>query len=175
MFFALTNALFDASIATWDAKRNYDSVRPITAIHFLFAGKKIQAWGGAYKGTRTIDGAGWQPYLKTTPPFPEYVSGHSTFSAAAAEVLRRFTGRDVFGYTVHIKAGSSRIEPGKVPAQDQALSWRTFTDAADEAGISRRYGGIHFKMGDLNGRNLGRLVAAQAYEKAVLYFNGNIP
>lgn len=175
LFFALTNALFDASIATWDAKRTYDSVRPITAIHFLFAGKKIQAWGGAYKGAREIDGADWQPYLKTTPPFPEYVSGHSTFSAAAAEVLRRFTGQDVFGYTAHIKAGSSRIEPGKVPAQDRVLSWSTFADAADQAGMSRRYGGIHFKMGDLNGRNLGRLVAAQAYEKAVLYFNGNIP
>lgn len=174
LFFVLTNALFDASIATWDAKRTYDSVRPITAIHFLFAGKKIQAWGGAYKGTREIDGADWQPYLKTTPPFPEYVSGHSTFSAAAAEVLRRFTGDDVFGYTVHIKARSSRIEPGKVPAQDRVLSWSTFTNAADQAGMSRRYGGIHFKMGDLNGRNLGKLVATQAYEKALLYFNGSI-
>jgi len=143
LFFVLTNAL--PSIATWDAKRTYDSVRPITAIHFLFSGKRIQAWAGPYMGTREIDGAYWQPFQRSsrvTPPFPEYVSGHSVFSAAAAEVLRRFTGTDVFGYSVHIKARSSKIEPGKVPSRDYVLSWQTFTDAADEAGMSRRYGGF---------------------------------
>lgn len=178
LFFVLTNALFDASIATWDAKRAYDSVRPITAIHFLFSGKRIRAWGGPSKGTEEIDGAGWQPYQKPwviTPPFPEYVSGHSAFSAAAAEVLRQFTGRDAFGYSVRIKAGSSKIAPGKVPARDLTLSWPTFSAAADQAGISRRYGGIHFKNGDMNGRKLGRLVGAQAYRKAVQYFSTSDP
>ena len=176
LFFVLTNALFDASIATWDAKRTYDSVRPITAIHFLFSGQKIHAWAGLYKGTAEIDGAAWQPYQKpsvVTRTFPEYVSGHSAFSAAAAEVLRLFTGNDAFGYSVQVKAGSSKIEAGKVPSQDHVLSWATFTDAADEAGMSRRYGGIHFKMGDLNGRSLGRLVGAQSYKKALSYFNGH--
>ena len=77
MFFVLTNAIFDASIATWDAKRTYDSVRPITAIHFLFSGKKIRAWGGPGEGTKEIDGANWKPYQRAgsvSPPFPEYVS-----------------------------------------------------------------------------------------------------
>lgn len=174
LFFVLTNALFDASIATWDAKRAYDSVRPITAIHFLFAGKKIRAWAGPHQGTAEMDGAEWRPYQKPatiTPPFPEYVSGHSTFSSTAAEILRLFTGSDTFGDSVHIKAGSSKIEPGTVPSQDTVLSWDTFTDAADQAGMSRRFGGIHFKMGDLQGRRLGRLVAAQAYKKALGYFN----
>jgi hypothetical protein len=174
LFFVLTNALFDTSIATWDAKRTYDSVRPITAIRFLFAGKKIQAWRGPYKGATEMDGAEWRPYQRPatiTPPFPEYVSGHSAFSAAAAEVLKRFTRSDVFGDSVQIKSGSSKIEPGTVPSKDIVLSWDTFTDAADQAGMSRRYGGIHFKMGDLNGRKLGRAVAAQAYTKALSYFN----
>jgi hypothetical protein len=174
MFFVLTNALLDTSIATWDAKRAYDSVRPITAVRFLFAGKKIHAWAGPGKGAQEIDGADWMPYQplnSVTPPFPEYVSGHSAFSATAAEVLRLFTGNDVFGGSARIGMGTSKIESGKTPSQDITLSWATFTEAADQAGMSRRYGGIHFKMGDLNGRKLGRLVAGQAYSKASSYFN----
>jgi len=175
MFFALTNALLDASIATWDTKRAYDSVRPITAIHFLFAGKKIRAWAGPNQGAQEMDGHDWRPYQESgvvTPAFPEYISGHSTFSAAAAEVLRLFTGSDTFGESVKIKAGSSKIEPGAIPACDTTLTWATFTSAADEAGMSRRYGGIHFELGDVTGRRLGRLVGAQAYGKALDYFSG---
>ena len=51
MFFAMTNAIFDAGIAAWTAKRTYDSVRPVTAIDFLFQGQQIMAWGGPYRGT----------------------------------------------------------------------------------------------------------------------------
>jgi hypothetical protein len=175
MFFALTNALFDTSIAAWDAKRAFDSVRPVTAIHYLYAGKKIRAWGGPYQGTRWIDGATWQPYQPVTvvtPPFPEYVSGHSAFSAAGAEILKRFTGRDGFGASVTVAAGSSRVEPGRTPAAPVTLSWATFSDAADQAGLSRRYGGIHFEDGDLMGRAMGRRVAAQAWDKAQSYMKG---
>jgi hypothetical protein len=86
MFFVLSNALFDAGIAAWDAKQAYDSVRPITAIPFLFRGKTIRSWGGPGKGTVEMDGSQWIPYQAATfptPPFPDYVSGHSTYSAAA--------------------------------------------------------------------------------------------
>jgi hypothetical protein len=120
LFFALTGALLDAGIACWDAKRTYDSVRPITAIRFLFAGREVLAWAGPGLGTRRIRGEDWQPYL-ATPPFLEYFSGHSTFSAAAAAVLARFTGSDRFGASVTIPAGSSRIEPGTTPAADVVL------------------------------------------------------
>jgi hypothetical protein len=57
MFFALSNAIFDAGIAAWDMKRAYDSVRPITAIPLLFKDKRIRAWGGPGKGTVEIDGS----------------------------------------------------------------------------------------------------------------------
>ena len=176
LFFALSNAVFDAGIAAWEAKRYYDYVRPVTAIHYLFAGRRILAWGGPYRGTRLILGDEWQPYrapMFGTPPFPEYVSGHSSFSAAAAEVLKRFTGSDRFGGEVTIAAGSSLVEPGAVPASDVTLRWPTFSAAADEAGISRRYGGIHFVEGDLEGRKLGRAVGRQAWTKASRYFNRN--
>jgi len=66
---------------------------------------------------------------------------------------------------VTIVAGSSLVEPAVVPAQDITLSWRTFTVAADEAGISRRYGLIHFRSGDLDGRKLGRQIGARCGKK----------
>ena len=175
MFFALNNALHDAAIAAWDNKRAYDSVRPITAIRFLFDGRPVRAWGGPYRGTQVIDGGDWLPYQPesvVTPAFPEYTSGHSTFSAAAAEVLKRFTGSDHFGDSTTMAAGSSRYEPGAVPATDVTLRWDTFSAAADEAGLSRRYGGIHFAPGDLDGRAAGRGVGAQAWSKSLTYVNG---
>lgn len=168
MFFAVANAIFDASIASWDAKRFYDYVRPVTAINFLYAGKTVESWQGP------IDGGDWKPYQAAsvvTPPFPEYYSGHSVFSAAGAETLKLFTKSDYFGFSVTIPAGSSKVEPGAVPADDTTLYWATFTDAADEAGISRRYGGIHFIDGDLVSRKLGRMVAQQAWDKTLKYFN----
>jgi len=176
MFFALSNALFDASIAVWDCKRAFDYVRPITAIRFLMAGREISAWAGPYKGTQIIFGEHWQAYqtgAQPTPAFPEFSSGHSAFSAAGAEVLKSFTGSDVFGRTVTIKAGASLVEPGAVPAADLTLSWPTFSAAADQAGMSRRYGGIHFKEGDLQSRAMGRLIGAQAWVRARQYFDGS--
>lgn len=175
MFFALTNALFDASIVSWDNKIAFDSVRPITAIRYLFGGEQVRAWGGPYRGTRTIDGGTWFPYQPTTfptPPFAEYSSGHSAFSAAGAEILKLFTGSDRFGDSVVVPAGSSRVEPGAVPASPVTLKWRTFSEAADEAGISRRVGGIHFEQGDLESRATGRLVAQRCWRKAQSYFDG---
>ena len=175
MFFALTNAELDASIAVWDCKRTFDYVRPITAIRFLMAGQQIRAWGGPLQGTQTIPGEQWRPYqlgAQPTPAFPEFSSGHSAFSAAGAEVLKSFTGTDAFGNSVTINAGSSAVEPGAIPASDVTLSWPTFSAAADQAGMSRRYGGIHFREGDLQSRAMGRLVGAQAWVKAQGYFTG---
>ena len=94
------------------------------------------------------------------------------FSAAAAEILRLFTGRNGFGASVTFPAGSSRLEPGAVPASDLTLSWATFSEAADQAGISRRYGGIHFEQGDLDARATGREAARRAWGKALTYFKG---
>ena len=87
-------------------------------------------------------------------------------------MLKLFTGSDTFRGSALIKAGSSKIEPGAVPAHNLTLFWDTFTEAADEAGMSRRYGGIHFERGDVAGRELGRMVAFQAYAKALSYFRG---
>jgi hypothetical protein len=170
LFFALNNAVLDASIATWECKRFYNSVRPITAIHFLKQGETIPTYNG-----QTVLGENWKPYQPDsflTPPFPEYSSGHSCFSAAAATILRTFTGSDAFGGSATVAMGSSKVQPGVSPAADVQLSWDTFTDAANEAGVSRRYGGIHFPQGDLAGRALGRKIGKTVFAKCLLYFKG---
>jgi hypothetical protein len=68
--------------------------------------------------------------------------------------------------------GSSRVEPGAVPDRELTLRWSTFSEAADQAGRSRRYGGIHFEQGDLDARATGRAAAANAWAKALSYFSG---
>jgi uncharacterized protein DUF6851/vanadium-dependent haloperoxidase-like protein len=177
LFFTLGNALMDASIAAWAWKYKYDYVRPITAIREHYRGQVIQGWLGPYRGFGPIKGEEWIPYQElhvVTPPFPEYISGHSTFSAAGARVLSMFTGSDSFGASVTVRAGTSRIEPRTpshpgTPAKDVTLSWATFTEAADEAGWSRRYGGIHFQSGDMHARGLGREIGRDAWDKAQSY------
>ena len=180
VFMALNNALLDAGITAWDAKLQWNSVRPITAVRWLKKGQLIQAWGGPYQGTKMIRGEDWLPYQRAnfvTPSFPEYLSGHSTFSAAAAMLLKIATGSDTFGMAVTIPAGSSTVEPRTdtqpgVPAAPVTLSWKSFTAAADQAGISREYGGIHFNDGDFEARQAGEDVGLLVWSKAKTYFNG---
>jgi hypothetical protein len=175
LLFALTNAVFDAGIVAWDAKRAFDSARPATTLPFLFQGQVIESWGGPGQGTRRMDGRFWIPYQASTfptPPFPEFVSGHSSFSAAGAEILRLFTGSDRFGASVTLQAGTSKIEPGITPSTDTTLHWKTFSEAADQAGFSRRLGGIHFKSADLAGRAVGTAVARKAWRKAAGLWSG---
>ena len=173
--FALANAQLDASIAAWNAKRRWDYVRPVTAVRTRMKGKLVLAWAGPYKGARLIRGETWHPYQAVTfptPPFPEYVSGHPTFSGAGTKVLQQFTGSDLFGARVTVRPGSSFIEPGATPLLPTVLVWPTFSAARDEAGNSRRQGGIHFPDADHHGRTLGASVGQNVWAKAQTYFNG---
>jgi hypothetical protein len=196
----LSNAVFDAGVAVWDAKEYYDYVRPITAIRYLASNhllpddhpyvrtnpetgiQEIFTWGGPDQGSKWIDGSTWLPYQKisfVTPAFAEYLSGHSAYSAAGAEILKRFTGSDDFG-GCHTQLANSSTFESNTPAVEVQLCWDTFSDAADEAGISRRYGGIHFEDGDIYGRAIGRKVGTAVWDKTQFYINGgkqaqNIP
>ena len=114
-----------------------------------------------------------QPSTFPTPPFPEYISGHSSFSRAAAEVLKRFNNSDNFGFSVSFPAGSSVIEPGAVPATTVTLTFPTLTNAADQAGLSRRYGGIHFQTADMQARQVGLMIGGQAFAKAQTFWQGS--
>jgi hypothetical protein len=171
MFFALNAALHDVSVAVWDAKRTYDYIRPISAIRYFFKGQTIQGWAGKGRGIASIDGSEWQSWI-ATPPHPEFPSGHSAYSNAAAEILRRFTGSDTFVKQVKFAAGSSRFDPGTSPSADTTLDWQTFSEVAEDAAVSRRVAGIHYDEADFRSRVLGRSVAAQAWDRAQQLIKG---
>ena len=126
---------------------------------------------GGVDWVRAVD---WVPYQRdtfVTPAFAAYVSGHSTFSRAAAEVLTAMTGSEYFPgglFSWTIPAGSLEFEAG--PTQDVVLQWATYADASDQAGISRIYGGIHVRADDLEGRVIGSECGKAAWAKASGYF-----
>jgi len=192
LYFALNGAVHDAAIAAWGAKGHYDSARPITMVRHLgglgqlplvpglvevrpgTGETVIRAWhAGGVTWIRPVD---WVPYQQptfVTPAFAGYVSGHSTFSRAAAELMARLTGSEYFPggvlqETVH--AGALKVEPG--PSSDVVLEWATYFDAADQAGISRLFGGIHIAADDLAGRRLGAECGKAAWALARRYFDG---
>jgi hypothetical protein len=176
LFFTLGNAEMDAGIMCWYYKYKYDFVRPVTAIRTLYYNQPVTSWLGPNQGYGTVLGQDWIPYQQlsvVTPPFPEYPSGHSTFTAAAAAILAAFTGSDTFGVTVTVPAHSSKFE-SNTPATAITLSFPTFTAAANDAGISREYGGIHFHSGDFDGRSLGRQVGQSVWSTAQDYIQGRI-
>ncbi|MGI9529208.1 MAG: vanadium-dependent haloperoxidase [Acidimicrobiia bacterium] len=116
----------------------------------------------------------WVPYQSptfVTPSFAAYVSGHSAFSRASAEVLTGFTGSDFFPGGLgewRIEADSLEFEAGT--DEPVALQWATYRDASDQAGLSRLYGGIHVRSDDFAGREMGAAVGQAAWAKAQEYY-----
>ena len=135
--FALLNiAEADAGIVSWDAKYAYNFWRPVTAI------RAADIDGNP----ATVADPAWTPLI-ATPPFPAYTSGHSTFSAAAAAVLADFFGTDEFAFT---------LESENPAAADR--SFTSFSQAAEESGLSRIYGGIHWSFDNAQGLVTGDAV-----------------
>jgi hypothetical protein len=176
LFFPLGNAVMDAGIAAWYDKFRFDSIRPVSAVRHQKKGQKVVSWLGPDKGFGLVDGSQWMPYQHLTvltPAFPEYVSGHSTFSSAGAKILQSFTGSDTFNAYVTIERGSSKFE-ANTPATDLVFTWPTFTNTLDDAGLSRRIGGIHFLSGDAHGRSVGTQVGTYVWAKAQQYIQGTV-
>jgi len=168
-------AVFDAGIPCWQEKLRYDAVRPNTAIHYLYAGRKVTAWGGPGKGTVTdLPGTDWRPYLNQAD-HPEYPSGSSCLCAAYAQAHRRFTGSDEFGFTVLVRKGSSLIEPGITPAKSLILRWKTFTDFANDCAMARVWGGTHFIAAVEASKDLCRPMGDMGYEFVKKHIDGNVP
>ena len=147
---------------------------------------KVLAWRGP-EAIRdpNVDVAGvgwilaerWWPYQRpsfVTPPFAGYVSGHSTFSRTAAEVLTAFTGDPFFpggmGEFAALKDEFLVFERG--PSTDVVLQWATYRDASDQTSLSRIWGGIHPPIDDVPGRQIGIRVAADALALADAHFRG---
>lgn len=144
----------------------------------------VKAWLGnpddpesEHSGVGWILGEDWVPYQRdtfVTPAFAAYVSGHSTFSRAAAEVLTRITGTPYFpnGLGEFRAPKDTFLEFELGPSDDVTLQWATYQDAADEAGLSRLYGGVHVVADDSNGRIMGYQIGQDAYDLAEAYWNG---
>jgi len=127
-------------------------------------------------GVGWVLGESWMPYQRptfVTPPFAGYVSGHSTYSRAAAEVLSLLTGDEYFpggmGQFPAIKDEFLVFEQG--PSTDIVLQWAKYYDAADQCSLSRIWGGIHPPIDDIRGRIIGSKIGKAAMEHSLKYFN----
>jgi hypothetical protein len=148
---------------------------------------KVRAWRGPTAiQTPATDTAGvgwilaenWFPYQRpsfVTPPFGGYVSGHSTFSRAAAEVLTAFTGDEYFpgGLGEFPVRQNEYLVFEEGPSVDLTLQWATYRDAANQCSLSRIWGGIHPPMDDIPGRLMGEEIGVRAVEVAEVFFNGD--
>jgi hypothetical protein len=149
---------------------------------------KIKAWKGPdyitnpdtdIAGVDWILGTHWWPYQRgtfVTPPFAGYLSGHSTFSRAAAEVLTLLTGDAFFpgGMGTFDITQNEFLVFEEGPSQSFTLQWATYQDASDQTSLSRIWGGIHPPIDDIRGRIIGQKIGIDAFNLALNYFNGTL-
>jgi hypothetical protein len=155
--------MFEGGRVTWRLKKMHMEARPIQEIRRRYTGQAIQSWNGI------IDGAQWIPYQTAnfvTPPFADFPSGHSHFSKGFALTMNKWFGNNIVKNTVFydletlfcpmlktnqttqfvdfmVNPGTSTVEPGVSPSTPLTLSFNTWDEMADSAGMSRLYGGIH--------------------------------
>ena len=141
LFAVLNTGLADAGIAAWDAKYVYEQIRPITAIREA----------DSDNNPNTIADKDWEPLLDT-PPFPDYISGHSVFGGAASTILANFFGDDT----------SFDIPSQELPGV--ARSYSSFSQAADENANSRLFGGVHINAANVDGVLVGEDVGNFVFE-----------
>eukprot|EP00803_Ostreobium_quekettii_P008590 evm.model.scf_1054.2 EVM.evm.TU.scf_1054.2 scf_1054:45168-50008(+) len=198
VLFLVGHALNDAGVASWDAKRHFDFIRPITMIQCGFGDETVDAWVGPYRGVGKVVASEWQPYQATTfvtPAFAGYVSGHSTFSAAASRILESYFGSEYLApkcrlipegrslFERRIDAGEPGYIPGLTdkpnrgprtegyaPATDVMLCWERWEEAGLESGISRFHGGIHIWADHIDGVDMGYKVAQMVFDKSRSYW-----
>ena len=141
----------DASISAWDSKYHYDIVRPESAI-------RVRAPAFGNPDPRVVRQAGWLSYIPT-PEFPAYPAGHSTFGAAAAELLTLILGRDDVAFS-----GRAPDEVLWPQLRGVVRHWTGLGHMAEENGMSRLYGGVHWELDHKAGMKAGQAIARQAFD-----------
>ncbi len=147
----------------------------------------IYAWGGGgqpvnrtnHWGAKWMLPGNWFPYQKATfvtPAFPGFISGHSTFSRSAAEVLAAITGSQYFpgGLGTFTAPSNTFLAFEQGPSQTVQLQWCSYFDASDQAGMSRLWGGIHVSADDLAGRIAGSQCGKGVWALAQKYYDGSV-
>jgi len=146
---------------------------------------KVKAWRGPdFIEDTSLDIAGvdwilaenWWPYQRpsfVSPPFAGFISGHSTYSRAAAELLTRLTGSAYFpgGMSEFKITANEFLVFEKGPSVDLTLQWATYRDASDQCSLSRIWGGIHPPIDDIPGRKIGEVIGNNAFDRASSYFH----
>ncbi len=149
---------------------------------------KLYAWKGhqfindpdvEVAGVGWVLAEGWWPYQRptfVTPPFAGYISGHSTFSRAAAEVMTLLTGDEYFpgGVGEFVAKQNEFLVFEEGPSVDVVLQWATYQDASDQTSLSRIWGGIHPPVDDIPGRLIGKDIGIDAFGLAERYFSGDV-
>lgn len=148
--------LFEGSRITWGLKARFCQARPIQEVRCCLARRQIKTWTG-----ETILADKWVPYQESnfvTPPFADFPSGHSHFSKAFALTMNKWFGSEIKhlpekrldfispvfdSENLEVKHGASIIQPGIVPDRNMHFKWKTWNEIAEQAGMSRLYGGIH--------------------------------
>ncbi len=130
-------------------------------------------------GVTWIRAVDWIPYQRrtfVTPAFPAFPSGHSTFSRAGAEVLTVLTGSPYFpgGFAEYVAPASKFLQFERGPAREVRLQWAAYSDASDQAGQSRLWGGIHIEPDDFVGRHMGYRAGHQGVTLATKFFTGSV-
>jgi hypothetical protein len=190
LFFSVANVVFDAFIASWDAKRTYDTSRPYWWVRIYHRGEEVDGWLGPGKGSGRVRADAWRPYSPATfvtPPFPGYTSGHATASGAASRILELFTGSDRYGAvaiqqvgylteaeypTSLMQAWNGRPATDVPESKEIRLLLPSFTATAEMAAVSRLWGGYHIRTDNDEGLLLGRAVAMYSWPKYQAYFDG---
>ena len=167
-FFTQEVAVFDAGIWVWKHKRDFDAVRPFSAIGHLYGDEPVATWAPA----GSVPARQWQSYLPVAD-HPEYPSASAAFCSAHAESSRLYLGSDNLGYTIQVPQGSSRIEPGHTPQAPLTISWATWTEFETECGMSRFWAGVHFPAAVPAGQAIGKEIGMRAYNYLMGYITGN--
>ncbi len=144
----------DASICAWDTKYHYDIIRPESAI-------RVRASQFDNPDPRVAVQPGWRSYIPT-PEFPSYTSGHSTFGAAAAELLALILGSDDISFS-----GRSPDEVIWPQLKGVTRHWTSLTQMAEENGLSRLYGGVHWDLDNSQALAAGRALARHAFHSTL--------
>jgi hypothetical protein len=163
----IISALYEATVVVWKEKVEYDLVRPPSYAHDQYRDQEIVSWAGPYQGTKTLLARDWQPYIRTMP-HAEYPSGSACACGVFEAAMRNWTGYDLVAPHITpngplvfsqpdgspLPAGSSKTEPGLVPAAPWIAQFDSWSDIAARCGQSRLDGGMHFTASIVHGRTL---------------------
>ena len=149
-------AAFTGAVGAWDAaiigfknKRYWNSVRPTTAIKYLYKDTTITTWVNGKGAISGVPGIDFKSYIGT-PAHTSYPSTSTLYFSGFANAVRAFFNNDVFGFSYTYAAGSSAVEPGLTPAASTTITTATFTDYANTGANGRFWGGGLSEIFDFN-------------------------